>query len=115
MINSRPRTRPWRSYRVYARAERAYARRNPGFDRAEGLLVHEAQLVAELTGAGGHSQRAALQVVGLPVLPGITGPARGHRCRTRFRMRAPRQQAKRYGPDAVNELVRTRKRLKTDG
>lgn len=31
------------------------------------------------------------------------------------RSRAPRQPARRYGPEVVNELVRIRKRLKTDG
>lgn len=31
------------------------------------------------------------------------------------RSRAPKQPARRYGPDVVNELVRIRKQLKTDG
>ena len=31
------------------------------------------------------------------------------------RSRAPKQPARRYGPEIVNELVKSRKQLKTDG
>lgn len=45
--------------------ERAYARRNPGSERAAALIRHERDLVGELTGPGGQSQRGALGLIGL--------------------------------------------------
>lgn len=45
--------------------ERAYARRHPDSERAEALISNERELVGELTGAGGLSERGALAMIGV--------------------------------------------------